>query len=66
MKHVLYEDKEGWALTPEDNYYPMIGDTSKITHFSKDKFSTSADVGKYIKNILKLRPDMIIVKLKHR
>lgn len=64
MKHVLYEDIQGWALTPEPNYKNMIEDVNKVTHFSKKLFPDRNSVIEYITNILKLRPDMVIDKTK--
>lgn len=65
MKHVLYEDIQGWALTTEENYKDIV-DVNKVTHFSKTEFKDREAVIDYIVNILKLRPDMLIVKAKRK
>lgn len=65
MKHVLYEDIQGWALTTEENYKNIV-DVNKITYFSKNEFKDREAVIDYIVNILKLRPDMLIVKAKRK
>ena len=65
MKHVLYEDIQGWALTTEENYKDIV-DLNKVTRFSKNEFKDREEVIDYIINILKLRPDMLIVKAKRK
>jgi hypothetical protein len=58
MKHILFKDTRGYAITPEDNYNAEVSNANKITRFSKFKDKTS--VMCYIVNILKLNPELII------
>lgn len=58
MKHVLFKDIHGYAITPEDNYNVEVSNANKITRFSN--FKDKESVMHYIVNILKLNPELII------
>lgn len=60
MKHILYKDIQGYALTPEDNYNIQVVNANKITHFDKRYFDNKDAVMKYIINILKLNPELVL------
>lgn len=58
MKHVLFKDIHGYAITPEDNYNVEVSNANKITRFSN--FKDKESVMHYIVNILKLNPELVI------
>lgn len=60
MKHVLFKNIYGYAITPEDNYNAVVSNVNKITLFSN--FKDKESVMRYIVNILKLNPELIIDK----